>query len=140
MSPVLANKRMAGNEHSAVGDAKVEEQEGAVVVRLYGEHDIATKAGLQELLARLVRDARPVVVSIVDVDFMDCAALGVLSETDELASRLHHRRVALHHGTSHSVRRLLQATSFLERIPHSRDLAEAIALAGTRAGRPARES
>ena len=132
MSPVLSNERMAGNEHSAVGHARVEEQEGAVVVRLYGEHDIATTEALQGLLERLVRDTKPVVVSIVDVDFMDCASLGVLAKADTLASRLHRRRVVLHHATSGSVRRLLEATAFLERIPHSRDLAEAITLAAGR--------
>jgi STAS domain len=92
MSPILPNERMAGNEHSAVGHARVEEQEGAIVVRLYGEHDIATNEALQGLLERLVGDTKPVVVSIVDVDFMDCASLGVLAKVDTLASRMHRRR------------------------------------------------
>jgi anti-anti-sigma factor len=136
MSSVLANERITGNRHTAVGETRLEERDGVVVVRLYGVHDLATKDALRVLLERLVRDAKPVVVSIVNVDFMDCAALGVLSKADELASRLHDRRVVLHHGTSQSVRRLLEATAFLEGIPHSRELVEAIALAG----RPRHES
>lgn len=121
-----------------VGDAKVEERDGAVVVRLYGEHDAGTCDSLRALLGRYVRAGRPVVVSIVDVEFMDCACLGVLSASDAIACELQHRRLVLHHGTSYAVRRLLEATAFLDQMLHSRDLDEAVRLAGLPRGRSVR--
>jgi anti-anti-sigma factor len=112
-----------------VGHAEVEHRDGAAVVRLRGEHDIATSDSLSGLLGRLVQGGTPVVVSIVDVDFLDCASLRVLSEADRVAQALHGRRLVLHYGTTQAVRRLFEATAFLRQIQHSRDVAEAIALA-----------
>jgi len=49
-----------------------------VVVRMQGEYDLVTSAGLADLLSRLPEGTRELVADLTDVTFMDCSALAAL--------------------------------------------------------------
>jgi len=56
-----------------------------VVVTLYGEHDLSTKAELAEQLEQLVRADERVIVDLSEVEYIDSTVIDNLVQADALA-------------------------------------------------------
>lgn len=63
----------------------VEEHEGAVIVHVRGEVDIATAPRLKEELTRLVAQGRPVIVDAGGIAYFDLAGVRALEAVDGVA-------------------------------------------------------
>jgi anti-anti-sigma factor len=92
-----------------------------VVVRLYGEHDLATKAELAAQLEELIRASQRVIVDLSAVEYVDSAALNNLVHGDKLA-RAQGLRLTVQIGSAANVATLLDLTG----------LRDYLALAGSR--------
>jgi anti-anti-sigma factor len=103
------------------------------VLRLLGEHDLATKAGLEGELRGQIDAGRGVVVSLADTEFIDSSVLKVLFETQSELSK-QGKSLVLHVNTTSIVRRVLDVVRIYDvaRCTTSLDEAVKIAAAETR--------
>jgi anti-anti-sigma factor len=106
----------------------VERLDDVVVVRLVGEHDLASAPSLGETLTALANEGLGVAVDVSAVEFLDLAVVRALLAADRLL-RERHRRLAIQFGTAFPVRRLLQLTEVEELFACADDRATAIELA-----------
>ena len=65
------------------GRLEVERVEDVAVVRLLGEHDLASTAALRDSLLTLIEQGFGVVVDCTETEFIDVAVLRKLLEADE---------------------------------------------------------
>jgi anti-sigma B factor antagonist len=107
------------------GQIAVEDEGGAWVVRVLGEHDLTTREPLATELERVTAGGGHVVVDLTGTDFMDSTILGVLLGG--------HARAAANDGTYAFVapsggrpRRLLELTRVADRIPVFETRSEAL--------------
>ena len=119
---------VGGVERLPVGELEIEEVDDIVLVRLQGEHDLASAPSLSERLRALASEGYGVAVDVTEVEFIDLAVLRALLEADE-ALRTRGRRLALLFGTACPVQRLLHLTGSETKFACSEDRDEAIALA-----------
>jgi anti-anti-sigma factor len=112
------------------GTLEVEYPTAAVaVVRLLGEHDIATAGDLRDQLDGLAASGRGVVVSVAETEYIDSAAMRVLFDViPAFAER--GRSLVVHLQTASIVRRVFEITGFSAVAPCLASLEEAVALAG----------
>ena len=99
---------------------------GAAVVELHGEHDLATKTEVRELLTSLVETNDLVVIDVTDARFIDSSFLHNLAEADRLA-RSRGSRLRLQLGTASIVRKALEVSGLLERLDCAPDREQALA-------------
>jgi anti-anti-sigma factor len=85
------------------------------VIELHGEHDLATKREVADLLAREVSYNDIVVVDVSDARFIDCSILHNLVRADRDA-RARGSRFVLQMGTAPIVQRALQISGLLEQL------------------------
>lgn len=90
-----------------VGTLEVESVGEVHVVRLLGEHDLATVPELGRVLRALADGDGGVVVDVSETEFMDASIVGALAEGD-LVLQERGRRLVLQMGTRPLVRRLLE--------------------------------
>jgi len=90
---------------------------GQAVVGLIGEHDLATRAVLSELLASLIgeNDLDLIVVDLSDAEFIDSSVLHNLVVADRL-TRERGLRLRVRLGTAESVNRVLEISGLLEHL------------------------
>jgi anti-anti-sigma factor len=111
-----------------VGVVETERRGDVVVLRLRGEHDIASKSPLADALADCAWEGSGVVVSLVKTQFVDSSVINVLFQADaQLRER--GRRLVLHVATESVVRRVLDLTQLSSRLPTTGSLEEALVLA-----------
>ena len=82
---------------------------GTAVVVFSGEHDMATKDEITDLLNSLVRWEKLIVADFSSASFVDSSMLGVLLATDEQARELG-KTFRLQLGTADIVRRAFEIT------------------------------
>jgi anti-anti-sigma factor len=85
---------------------------GAAVVVLSGEHDLATKDSLHEVIFSLLETQDLVVAYLSSVQFVDSSTLGVLVSADRQA-RAAGKYFRLQLGTEPIVRRILEISGLL---------------------------
>jgi anti-anti-sigma factor len=112
------------------GRVVIERHPGVDVIRLLGEHDMATARALRDALETAVAAGGGVVVSVAETEFVDSAAINALFKTDRLL-RERDRRLVLHMGTAPVVRRTLELMSVHDAIPSAGEIETALALAST---------
>jgi anti-anti-sigma factor len=98
---------------------------GAVVVELVGDHDIATKAELQELLDVLVIDNELIVVDVSEATFVDSSVIRVLVGAVRRGSE-RGTRFRLQIGTAPIVKRSLEINGILDCMDVAHDRREAL--------------
>jgi anti-sigma B factor antagonist len=109
-------------------DVQVEQPaSGVSVVVFSGEHDIATRNEVRELLDSLVRWDGLVVADFSSASFVDSSILGVLLDTNERARELG-KTFRLQLGTAAIVRRAFEICGLFEVIEHVPTREQAIAL------------
>ena len=117
----------------APGTIDVETVGGVALLRLLGEHDLATVATVREAIrGRAVAD-EGVVVSLMDAEFIDSSVISELFQGDELL-REQGRRLVLHVATASIVRRVLDVSNLSSALPCTGSLEEASRLALAREG------
>jgi anti-anti-sigma factor len=111
------------------GLVEVEQRRDVAVVRLIGEHDMATVAAVESVLIDLIDADIPVVVSLAEATFIDSTTLGLLcrSEQEIIASR--GRRYVIHVDASAPVYRTLAISGVRDILICHGDLTEAISVA-----------
>ena len=105
---------------------------GQAVVELHGEHDLETKAMLEELLASLIEENELVVVDISQAEFIDSSVLHNLLKADRLA-RARGSRFRLQLGTAAIVEKALELSGLLDCLEVAPDREQALDLGSTRA-------
>jgi anti-anti-sigma factor len=101
---------------------------GTVVVKVYGEHDHATRDETAALLARLISESDLLIVDITETKFIDSSFLTNLKNTQRAAEVLGHT-VLLQVGTEPIVKRMLEISNFLTHFDHVSSREEALAWA-----------
>jgi anti-anti-sigma factor len=86
---------------------------GAVVVELVGEHDVATRTELKELLEVLVIDNELVVIDVSEAAFIDSSVICILVDALH-RSRECGTRLRLQMGTAPIVKRCLEISGILD--------------------------
>jgi anti-anti-sigma factor len=110
------------------GAIETERRGDVVLLRLHGEHDIASTSRLAHALADHVWDGTGVVVSLMETQFIDSAVINLLFRGDaELRKR--GKRLVLHVATESVVRRVLEITQLSSNLPTTGSLEEALVLA-----------
>jgi len=113
-----------------VGTIEAERRGEVVVLRLCGEHDVASASSLAEALTDGAWDGSGVVVSLVETQFIDSSVINVLFHADaQLQER--GRRLVLHVATESVVRRVLEITQLNSKLPTTGSLEEALVLAAS---------
>ena len=98
----------------------------AAVVVFSGEHDLATRSEVGDLLGSLVLSKELIVADFSTAEFVDSAILGVLRDTNQHAGELGKTfRLQLH--TAAIVRRAFEITGLLEMVEHVKTREEALA-------------
>lgn len=120
--------------YDALADVRVERPTAdTAVVRFTGEHDLATRDDLAELLDSLIEDHEVVVADFSEALFVDSTTLYVLVNADA-AARARGRRLRLQLGATAIVRTAFELSGLTKRLDcvHSRE--EALRGAGAPAG------
>jgi anti-anti-sigma factor len=99
-----------------------------VLLSLYGEHDLATKPELAELLEALVGANERVIVDLSAVEYVDSAALNSLVRADRLGQP-RDLRLTLQIGSGANVATLLEITGLRDNVPVAGSRDDAIRLA-----------
>jgi anti-anti-sigma factor len=100
------------------GEFEVEFDAGRLaVVRLLGEHDISTTQALAERLSQLVESGSPLIFDLSDADFLDSAVVHVIEDANSAARSRGVPLVVVAPPEAKLVRRLLQITGLVYRIP-----------------------
>jgi anti-anti-sigma factor len=100
------------------------------IVALHGEHDWATRHELRQIFQSLLRSGELVVIDLSQAEFIDSSVLhSLLQATNEAQGR--GLSVTLQLGTARNVRRILEVTGLLDRLPCATTREEAIQLART---------
>ena len=98
---------------------------GAAVVVFSGEHDLATRGEVRDLLGSLVLSDELIVADFSSAEFVDASILGVLVDTDRRARELGKTfRLQLH--TAAIVRRAFEVCGLFEAIEHAKTREEAL--------------
>jgi anti-anti-sigma factor len=121
-----------------VGPGRIEAEKigGAVVISVIGEHDLNTAPELRESLDAAIGGSSAVVVDLSPADFIDSSVIKVIIEMRGRARESGTGfAVALAGGGEPAVRRVLEVTDLMERLPVVPDRAEAIQQATAGAGR-----
>jgi anti-anti-sigma factor len=116
----------------AVGPQNIEvrEQQGVVVLKLLGEHDLSTFHDLQVALAeRIVRD-QPAVVSLDEATFIDSSTIGLFIRMDQAMALRRGRRLVVHSDPATAVDRILVISGARHRLVCRDGLSDAILVAG----------
>ena len=112
------------------GVIETERRGEVVVLRLRGEHDIASKSPLADALADSAWEGSGVVVSLVKTQFIDSSVINVFIRADaQLRER--GKRLVLHVATESVVRRVLDLTQLISNLPTTGSLEEALVLAAS---------
>ena len=114
------------------GTFEVRRQAGVALIRLVGEHDMATVVDLGEEIDEHVAARDGVVVSLMEAEFIDSTVIRTLYRSDN-ALRKQGRRLVLHVATASIVQRLLEVSGLGATLPCTGSLDEAFRLAATRA-------
>jgi anti-anti-sigma factor len=114
-----------------VGQIVVEQAEGAVVIRLLGEHDLSTEPDLSRLLAQ--QTSNGVVLSLAGATFIDSTMVRVFYKGDTMRMR-HGRRLVLHTSPQSNVNRLLQISGLSDALVCCDRLEDALELARRHGG------
>jgi anti-anti-sigma factor len=88
---------------------------GAAVVVLTGEHDLASKSTLSELLDSLLVTHELVVADLSQAVFIDSSTLAVFVTTDR-AAREQRKRFRLQLGTEPIVKRILEISGLVDHL------------------------
>jgi anti-anti-sigma factor len=99
-----------------------------VIVRLYGDHDLGTRAALAELLEQLMHADKRVIVDLSEVGYVDSSMLHNLVHTDALA-RERGRRLTLQVGTAAIFAKVLEITGLRDHLLCADSRQEAIRIA-----------
>lgn len=113
------------------GQIVLEQELDVAVVRLLGEHDLATLPLLEEAVNASLASAGSLVVDVGETQFMDAACLGVLARADEML-RLQGTGLVLQYGTPSAVRRVFELTGLHERFLCADSRRQAIEMARER--------
>lgn len=94
---------------------EVRSQDGAPLLSVHGELDLASSPVLEEELQR-AREQRPalIIIDLRELDFMDSTGLSILIRAHQAAEEAGHR-LAIVNG-SRQVRRLLSLTGVADRL------------------------
>ena len=116
------------NDFPRLGTIELDDENDVVVVRLLGEHDLATRPALLAELTTAIDSGYQVVVDVTEADFIDASILSALVTTDHQLARTQARLVLLT-DTSYLVRTVLEVSGVIDMLPTARTRPEAVALA-----------
>jgi anti-anti-sigma factor len=111
-----------------VGTLEVESVGEVDVLRLLGEHDLASAPELGRVLRSLVDGDGGVVVDVSETEFIDASIVGALADGDMLL-RERRRRLVLQTGTKAVVRRVLEVAAVERLFTCVNDRAAAVEMA-----------
>jgi anti-anti-sigma factor len=105
-----------------------DDHEGVTVLRLVGEHDMASADALERRIEGEIGAGRNVVVSLQDTEFLDSTVVAALYRSQ---ARMSARgvRLVLHCGPESVVHRLLHMTSLIGVVASADTLAVALEIA-----------
>lgn len=113
--PATGNVRRHGKVVPAPGGVEVVRERARTIVRLWGDHDLATAGATITALTETVADeGLDVVVDLGEVTFMDCSTIGVLVGGRSLLARS--RQVLSLRSPSVPQRRLLECCGLTDMI------------------------
>jgi anti-anti-sigma factor len=113
------------------GTLEVRRQDGVALIRLVGEHDMATVVVVGEEIDEHLAAGDGVVVSLMEAEFIDSSVVRELYRSDK-ALRKQGRRLVLHVATASIVQRLLEISGLSAALPCTGSLDEAFRLAAAR--------
>jgi anti-anti-sigma factor len=99
---------------------------GAAVVVFAGEHDLATRSEVRDLLGSLVLSDELIVADFSSAEFVDSTILGVLLDTNQRALELG-KSFRLQLNTAAIVRRAFEVCGLFEAMEHAKTREEALA-------------
>jgi len=117
------------------GTLEVRRQDCVALIRMVGEHDMATVADLGEVIGEQVAAGDGVVVSLMDATFIDSSVVRELYRGDS-ALREDGWRLVLHVATASIVKRVLEISALSAALPCTGSLDEAIRMAAAREDAP----
>ena len=104
------------NEPPAAGEVRTEfDDEGIVVVKLVGEHDLLTRHAIEDALSGVLETAKALIVDVSETTFLDSSAINTLFRARLLLEETGAPMLLQCQREQH-VYRLLQLTSFLEMV------------------------
>jgi anti-anti-sigma factor len=112
------------------GQLEIGRVEDVAVVRLLGEHDLASTAALRASLLRLIEEDYGVVVDCTETEFMDVAVLRILLEAEDVL-RGRGRRLAVLVRTRCPVGRFFEIVDAERWLAVASERSAAISLAGS---------
>lgn len=102
---------------------------GTAVVVFSGEHDLATRSEVRDLLGSLVLNDELIVADFSSAEFVDSAILSVLFDANKSAVELG-KSFRLQLNTAAIVRRAFEVCGLLEAMEHVKTRQEALAPVG----------
>jgi anti-sigma B factor antagonist len=115
------------SDYPRLGTIEVEEEGDVVVVRLLGEHDLATRPAVIDRLGSAIEAGRNVIVDVTDTEFIDASILSALIAARHLAGP--NASLVLLSNPSCAVHRVLAVSGINEILPGAGSRTEAIQLA-----------
>jgi anti-anti-sigma factor len=110
------------------GTVEIEDHGDVDLIRLVGEHDMATRDDVWVAVARSIESDRGVIVSLAEATFIDSGTINTLFKGDRM-SRARDRRLVVHVGTPSVVHRALELTGVCASLSCAEDIETALVLA-----------
>jgi anti-sigma B factor antagonist len=118
------------NDLLRLGTIETQHENDVVIVRLAGEHDLATRPAVVEELAAATDTGQGVVVDVTDTEFMDASILNAFIAADHTLAETE-RRLTLLTNTASQVSRVLALSGLTDLLPCAETREEAVHLAHT---------
>jgi len=116
---------VAGNGYVPPDYRVVYEGRGTVVVEIVGEHDLASRDTIRDLLVKLVEANSLLVVDLSEATFIDSSFLGVLLIANSHAENVG-SRVRLQLGSEQTVQKVLEISGLTKYMDCVHDRDEAV--------------
>jgi anti-sigma B factor antagonist len=117
---------MAREGQRAESDVQLDRpSEGISVVRLIGEHDLATKADVADALERAMESGDSIAVDLTAADFVDSSTLHVLVSASRRAAESG-RGFSIVLGTNDTIRQVFELTGLLTQLDWTTTVEEAV--------------
>ena len=113
-----------------LGTIAVHRDDDVVIVRLLGEHDLATRPAVLAQLRVAIDSLHKLIIDVTDTDFIDASILSALITADHELARTRGRLVLLT-STSCGVQRTLEVSGVVKMLPVAHRRSEAVAFART---------
>jgi anti-anti-sigma factor len=128
----MRDRQRPGQGFPKPGTVEVAYKDDVAIVRLLGEHDLATRSEVEGRIRALIGERAGLVIDVRDTEFLDASILNVLISADHQLADKHRSQLILLANTECRVQRVLELSGLLTVVPTAETPSQAVRIARDR--------